>query len=69
MSEPLDPVCLIHGKKLSEHHCLYCALCFTPLTPDECNIRPDGFKEDVCKPCAQAEALRTGPGAGSDKSE
>lgn len=51
----IDPVCLIHGKRISEHHCLYCCLCFKPLTPEECNVRQDGMKEDVCKPCAIKE--------------
>jgi len=53
--EPIDPVCLIHGKKMSEHVCLYCCLCFRDLTPDECHVRPDGMKEDVCNECAACE--------------
>jgi len=55
----IDPVCLIHGKKFSEHElgfCLYCCLCFEPLTPDECHVTKDGKKEDVCKPCAEKES-------------
>jgi hypothetical protein len=28
----IDPVCLFHGQKLSEHECLYCCLCFKVLT-------------------------------------
>ena len=54
----IDPVCLIHGKKWSEHElgfCLYCCLCFKPLTPDECHVMENGKKEDVCKPCAEKE--------------
>ena len=54
----IDPYCLIHGKKMSEHDlgfCLYCCLCFKSLTPDECNVTADGKKEDVCKPCAEKE--------------
>ena len=51
----IDPVCLIHGKKMSEHSCLYCCLCYETLTPEECHTRPDGVKEDVCKPCGQKE--------------
>lgn len=54
-TEKFDPVCAIHGKRMSEHQCLYCCLCFKSLTPDECNVTPEGFKEDVCKPCAEAE--------------
>lgn len=53
---PLDPVCLVHGKRLSEHRCLYCCLCFRSLEPDECAYRPDGTREDVCLPCAEKEA-------------
>lgn len=55
MSEPIDPVCLIHGKRMSEHDCLYCCLCFTPLTPEQCHVREDGQKEDVCLKCAKQE--------------
>lgn len=51
----LDPVCLMHGKKMSEHVCLYCCLCFRDLKPEDCNVREDGEKEDVCIPCANAE--------------
>ena len=51
----IDPVCIIHGKRMSEHHCLYCCLCFKSLTPEECNVLEDGTKEDVCKPCAAKE--------------
>jgi len=54
----IDPVCLVHGKKMSEHPdygCLYCCLCFKSLTPDECHVRMDGVKEDVCKSCGQME--------------
>lgn len=57
-SSKIDPVCLVHGKKLSEHYCLYCCLCFKSLTPEECNVREDGKKEDVCKPCAAKENCR-----------
>lgn len=54
----IDPVCLIHGKKWSEHklgYCLYCCLCFKPLTPEECHVKEDGTKEDVCVSCAEEE--------------
>lgn len=53
-----DPVCLIHGLKYSEHHCLYCCLCYRPLTEEECNVNDDGEKEDVCKECAKQEKRR-----------
>lgn len=52
----LDPVCIFHGLRASEHDCLYCALCFSDLTVEECNVRADGMKENVCVPCAQDEA-------------
>ena len=51
----IDPVCLVHGKRMSQHECLYCCLCFRSLTPDECNVTKDGKKEDVCVPCAKKE--------------
>lgn len=53
--EKIDPVCLMHGKKMSEHVCLYCCLCFKNLTPEECYVREDGVKEDVCEDCAARE--------------
>ena len=52
----IDPVCILHGKKASEHEfgfCLYCCLCWKTLTPDTCHVKADGVKEDVCKPCAK----------------
>lgn len=56
MSEPtVDPVCLVHGLRKSEHDCLYCCLCFVPLTPEQCHKLPDGTVEDVCWDCAEAE--------------
>lgn len=53
----LDPVCIFHGKRWSEHHCLYCCLCFKTLTLEECHVRSDGKREDVCEECAEHEAL------------
>jgi len=53
--EKIDPVCLIHGKKMSEHVCLYCCLCFKGLTLEECHVKEDGVKEDVCEECAEME--------------
>ena len=38
-----------------DHKCLYCCLCFKDLTPEECHIREDGEKEDVCEECAELE--------------
>ncbi len=53
----LDPVCIIHGKKRSEHVCLYCCLCFKILTPEECHELPDRTREDVCVACADLERM------------
>lgn len=50
-----DPICTIHGQRMSEHTCLYCCLCFTTLTPDQCAINKGGEKENVCSECAVAE--------------
>ena len=49
---PVDHVCAIHGKRMSEHEggrCLYCCICFKPLEPDDCATDTDGQKWDVCK--------------------
>ena len=54
----IDPVCLFHGKRWSEHYCLYCCLCFRTLTPEECHVRADGKREDVCEECAAFEQAR-----------
>lgn len=54
----IDPVCAFHGKRWSEHEggrCLYCCICFTSLTPDECATGSDGVKWDICVPCAELE--------------
>lgn len=57
-----DPVCLVHGKKKSEHDCLFCCMCFKDLTKAECIMimDPDTGKEickiDVCAECAKADA-------------
>lgn len=51
----IDPVCLIHGKQMSEHKCLSCCLCFKPMEPSECSWTPDGKREDVCVECAIKE--------------
>lgn len=59
---PIEPVCVFHGKRKSEHLCLFCCLCFTDLTkdgqPDWNRIHqlPDGDYEDVCNDCAKLEA-------------
>lgn len=53
----IDPVCLMHGKKLSEHHCLYCCLCFKDLIPDECYEDPQDQKWDICQDCGWQEEI------------
>lgn len=56
--QPIDPVCLFHGKKASEHDCLYCSLCYKEIRYDQCNVLPDGERENVCVPCAEEEHER-----------
>lgn len=51
----IDPVWLVRGKRMSEHQCLYCCLCFVTLTVEECAINAQGIKEDVCQQCADME--------------
>lgn len=53
----IDPVCIIHGKKRSEHECLYCCLCFAALTLDKCSLNKGGEKQDVCIDCAKKEKV------------
>jgi hypothetical protein len=57
-TDPIDSTCLIHGKKYSEHECLFCCLCFKSLTVEECAYLPNGKKEDVCVECAMNELAR-----------
>lgn len=48
---PIDPVCLFHGKRMSEHEggrCLYCSICFKPLKPEECATDSLEQRWDVC---------------------
>lgn len=52
---PIDPVCLLHGVRRSEHVCLYCCLCYRDLTYEECHLLPDGSREDICNECAKLE--------------
>lgn len=53
--ENIDPVCIAHGKKKSEHACLICCLCFKSLTHEECSFLPSGTRTNVCVPCAEME--------------
>ncbi len=53
----LDPVCLFHGKRRSEHDCLYCEICYrSDLTPDDCAVDEQGQKWSVCKGQCAREA-------------
>lgn len=56
----IDPVCLIHGLKKSEHVCLYCCLCYRTLIGDECHAGYDGRRQDICHRCARIEELMMG---------
>jgi hypothetical protein len=51
----LDPVCLMHGQRKSQHLCLYCSICYESLTLDQCYQDSDGQRWDICKPCAARE--------------
>lgn len=51
----LDPVCVMHGKRMSEHLCLYCCICFEDLTLDTCYVNEAGEREDICVRCAETE--------------
>ena len=57
----IDPVCLLHGLRQSEHLCLFCCLCFRDLTLDECHVRDDGEREVVCNDCAANEQSSLDP--------
>ncbi len=50
-----DITCSLHGRKLSEHNCFYCCICFKDLTIKTANKLPNGKVEDVCKDCAEKE--------------
>jgi hypothetical protein len=47
---------LPHGEHPHDYG-YYCCLCFKSLTPEECNVREDGTKEDVCVECAEMKKL------------
>ena len=55
MTALIDPVCVMHGRKRSEHECLYCCLCFEDLTYETCATDKSGDKTDVCIPCYEEE--------------
>lgn len=53
---PIDPTCLSHGIKWSEHingKCLYCCICFKPLTPTESYVDKNNIKWDNCVSCGE----------------
>ncbi len=51
----IDPTCAVHGKKMSEHECIYCSLCFKTMTKEERFVDSDGIPWDICIPCEQEE--------------
>lgn len=56
----VDPVCLIHGKRWSEHEggrCLFCCLCFDELTPEQCSRNEEGQLQDICFSCWAIELV------------
>ena len=55
MTTKIDPICVFHGLRRSEHLCLYCCLCFKTMTPEECDRLPSGERRDVCVECAENE--------------
>lgn len=57
-----DPVCEIHGKRLSQHECRTCVLCGCDLTPENEVILKDGTSDMTCWNCAWQEvrAMVTG---------
>lgn len=57
----IDPVCAFHGKRKSEHLCLYCCLCFKDLTADICFKDKDGQKWDMCQECGERDGSAGGP--------
>ena len=56
LPETIDPVCLVHGKKWSEHEdgkCIICCLCFSDdFEPWE---DENGVKWDICVNCKKLE--------------
>ena len=55
--EPFRWTCLFHGRK-DDHWCVQCCICFTDLQREDCNVRPDGKLEDICKSCAKDERYK-----------
>lgn len=56
----IDPVCLFHGLKHSEHVCLYCSHCFnTSLSIEDFWQDENGDRWDICMECFEAENKRT----------
>lgn len=53
---PIDPVCVFHGLRQSEHECLFCDLCFrSDLTPDTCYQDKEGVRWSLCWECGLFE--------------
>ncbi len=51
----LDPICIFHNLRQSEHVCLVCCLCFSDMTIEEAGETG----EDVCISCKKLEADRS----------
>lgn len=54
----IDPVCLFHGKKWSEHEggrCLYCCICFDTNPPSGWWVDEGGTTWDICNDCQKLE--------------
>lgn len=54
----IDPVCIFHMLRRSQHECIYCCLCFETKTRDELSTDESGSLVDVCKKCAEQEKER-----------
>lgn len=57
----IDPVCATHGKRWSEHEhgrCLYCCICFRPLSPELCAVDTEKQMWGVCRgECAKEAGI------------
>lgn len=55
----IDPVCVFHGKRWSEHEggrCLHCPICFRSDLNYPHYEDPSGQKWDLCQECGEREA-------------
>lgn len=59
VTKPVDPTCLFHGMKMSEHKegwCIYCPLCFKS-GDYERFVDSSGQMWDICVECKAHEDL------------